>query len=278
MEKIVVGYDGSPAAESALDWVADRAAHEDLRIELVLVANMFLSDEVDADETLRRAETRLTGQVPGVPVETVRVDGLMPGTLVEVAEGADLLVVGVDRGHPVRAALHGWLPQRVSAESSAPTCVVPRGWAAADGPVSVGLADDGSSDAAIDFAAAEADAASRPLHLVHSWYAPLPTGPPTSKPASLRRLHAQHVAFASDAAGRLRARHPDLEVHVELTQANPSAALVAASGLSSLLVIGTHGRGILTGGLVGSVALDLIGTVAAPVCVVPTRRPGASEA
>lgn len=25
MEKVVVGYDGSPAAESALDWVTDRA-------------------------------------------------------------------------------------------------------------------------------------------------------------------------------------------------------------------------------------------------------------
>lgn len=275
MERIVVGYDGSPAAESALDWITDRAVHASVRVEVVLVANMFLSDQADADDLLEQAETLLTTRVPGMPVETARVDGVMPGTLVRLAEGADLLVVGVDRGHPVRAALHGWLPQRVSAEFAAPTCVVPRGWQAIDGRVTVGLADDGSSNAAIDFAAAEADASSRPLHLVHAWHGPLPTevrepaAPP--QPISLRRLHAEHQRFAAEAAERVRDAHPAVDVHVELTQANPTAALAAASRLSSLLVIGTHRRGILAGGLVGSVALDLIGAVSTPLCVVPPR-------
>lgn len=272
MEKIVAGFDGSPAAESALDWITDRALREDLRVEVVLVANMLLPDDADADVTLERAETRLTSRIPGIPVETVRVDGLMPGALVQVAQGADLLVVGVDRGHPVRAALHGWLPQRVSAESTAPTCIVPREWEAVDGPVTVGLADDGSSDAAIEFAAAEAGATSRPLRLVHAWYGALPTDPPQAKPTSMRGLHAEHQVFAAEAADRVRGAHPGIEVHVELTQANPSAALAAASRLSSLLVIGTHHRGILAGGLVGSVALDLIGAIGAPLCVVPPRR------
>jgi nucleotide-binding universal stress UspA family protein len=235
---------------------------------------MFLSDEADADEILEQAETRLTSRVPGMPVETVRVEGLMPGTLVQVAQGADLLVVGADRGHPVLAALHGWLPQRVSAQSTAPTCIVPRGWEAADGPVTVGLADDGSSDTAMDFGSAEADAASVPLHVVHAWYGPLPTDPPQVMPMPMPtlRLHAEHEGLAADAADRVLRLHPGIDVHVELTQADPSAALAAAGRLSSLVVIGTHRRGILAGGLVGSVAQDLIGAIGAPLCVVPPRR------
>lgn len=275
MERIVLGYDGSPAAASALDWITDRALRAAVRVEVVLVANMFLSDQADADDLLEQAETLLTTRVPGMPVETARVDGVMPGTLVRLAEGADLLVVGVDLGHPVRAALHGWLPQRVSAKFAAPTCVVPRGWEAIDGRVTVGLADDGSSAAAIDFAAAEAVASSRPLHLLHAWSGPLPTDPtgPESRPQpmSLRRLHGDHQRFAADAAERAGDLHPGVDVHVELTQANPTAALAAASRLSSLLVIGTHRRGVVAGGLVGSVALDLIGAISTPLCVVPPR-------
>ncbi|WP_194408835.1 universal stress protein [Microbacterium cremeum] len=272
MEKVVVGYDGSPAAESALDWVTDRALRAAMRVEVMLVANTFLSDQADADHRLEQAKARLTTRVPGLPVETTRVDGVMPGSLVQVAAGADLLVVGVDRGHPVRAALHGWLPQRVSAEAATPTCVVPRGWVAVDGAVTVGLADDGSSEAAVDFAAAEADAASRPLHLLHAWFGPLSTdAAPDPQPMSMRRLHTEHQRFAADAADRVRGVRPGVEVHVVLTQANPSTALAAASRLSSLLVIGTHRRGILAGGLVGSVGLDLIGVISAPLCVVPLR-------
>lgn len=50
------------------------------------------------------------------------------------------------------------------------------------------------------------------------------------------------------------------------------SALSAAAADSSLLVLGTHGRGVLAGGFYGSVGQDLIGHVAAPVVVVPSGR------
>jgi nucleotide-binding universal stress UspA family protein len=58
-----------------------------------------------------------------------------------------------------------------------------------------------------------------------------------------------------------------------LLQDNAVSALSAAAADSSLLVLGTHGRGVLAGGgFYGSVGQDLIGHVAAPVVVVPSGR------
>jgi nucleotide-binding universal stress UspA family protein len=268
MERIVLGYDGSPAAESALDWVSIRARGDDAAVEVVLVANMFLSDHVEAQRTLERAEQVLEERLPGIPVETILINGTLPAALVDAATGAGLLVLGVDGDHPVRSALHGWLPQRVSAAAAAPTCLVPRGWTPMNGPIAVGLADDGSSDAAVDWAAAEADAQSRELRLVHAWYAPIVTHEEVDTRMSLHDIHTQHRALAAEVAERIRREHPSVMVQVDLTQVNRSVALTAASSFSSLLVIGTHRRGILAGGFLGSVAQDLIGRVSSPICVV----------
>lgn len=272
MERIVLGYDGSTAADSALDWVADRAARRGALVEVVLVTNMFLADHVRADDVLRDAESRLRTRLPSLPIETTRLDGLMPGTLTDAAEGADLLVIGIDRGHPVRNALRGWLPLRVSARASVPTCIVPDGWSATSGPVAVGLGTDDSCDTALTFAAVEAAAADEELRIVHSWLAPLATDGSSALAQVPGRVLAQHRVFLVDAADHLRAAHPDLFIETDLVRDNPVAALVAAAEESSLVVIGTHGRGVLAGGFLGSVAQDLVGAVGAPVCIVPPAR------
>ncbi|MFB8147984.1 universal stress protein [Microbacterium sp. NPDC056003] len=267
MERVVVGYDGSPAADSALEWVSDRALRGDRRVEVVLVARRLSFGPADEDRTLDRAETLLASRVPGLPVETRRLGGSMPDTLVDAADGAGLLVVGVDRGHPIRAALHGWQSQRLSVRSPVPTCVVPRGWQSNGGPVIVGLGEDGSSDGALEFAAAEAEASSAALVVVHAWPpSGMPRGGGESAMEESRVMHRRH---ADDAAARARRAHPGLTVRVEVAEHDAASALERAADGSAMVVIGTHGRGILTGGLVGSVALDLIGQASAPVCVVP---------
>src|SRR6478609_2370809 len=156
MERIIVGFDRSRAAESALDWVTDRAHRHAVLIDVVAVANMFSSDRGDAGEHLADAEARMRARLPDTPIESHLLDGTMPGTLVNAARGADLLVVGIDRAHhPVRTALKGWMPLRVAVHAQRPTCLVPAGWSANDGPVFVGV-DEDSSDEALRFAADEA--------------------------------------------------------------------------------------------------------------------------
>lgn len=271
MDHIVLAYDGSPAAESALDWVADRAIRRDSRIDVVLVANSLVpAGGGGSDALLARGEERLRSRVPGTVVDGVVLDGGVSRRLSQAAEHADLLVLGVDRDHPVRAALRGWTPQRLTTSARVPTCVVPTGWTASTRPVTVGLAADESSDAALDFAAAEAVLDDCDLRIVHAWSMPafIEEAALATDPYEAKR---EHRNLAHNAADRVRSVHPDLEVSIELPHDNAISALAAASRHSSLVVLGSHGRGVLGGGFFGSVVLDLVGNSAVPVCVVPAK-------
>lgn len=265
MEMILLGYDGSRAADSALEWIAERLHHADGRVQVVAVTNMFLSQREDTRRMLDTAARRLIAAAPGVSVETHFFDGVMPGTLIEAARGADLLVVGVDTAHPLREAVHGWRALRTSARSPQPTVIVPSGWTGGADAVTVGLDDDESSDAAVAFAATEAERAGVALRLLHSWRA-------ETSASEEAGADAHHRALLARAAARVRAAHAGLRIVTETAHSNPVSALTAASARSALVVVGTHGRGILAGGFIGSTTQDLIGSVGVPLCVVPPVR------
>ncbi|TQK18843.1 nucleotide-binding universal stress UspA family protein [Microbacterium sp. SLBN-154] len=276
MERILLGYDASDGADAALDWVTDRALRRQARVEVVLITNPFLQDQPRAEEDLARAEQRLRTANPALPVEATRIDGLMPRALTDAAEDADILVIGVDNGHSIREALHGWMSLRVSAMATVPTCIVPSGWTETSGPVTVGLATDRSSDAALTFAAAEAAAAGETLRIVHAWSGPiLPTGAPAAAAATAsapRAVRAQHEQLMHETIERLQRDFSGLAVDQVLIHDNAVSVLSKAAGDSSLLVLGTHGRGLLAGGFFGSVGQDLIGRLDVPVAVVPSGR------
>lgn len=268
MERILLGYDASDGADAALDWVTDRALRRRARVEVVLVTNPFLQDQPRAEEDLARAERHLRTANPSLPIETARIGGMMPRALTEAATHADLLVIGVDTGRPVREALHGWMSLRVSATATVPTCIVPSGWVEMSGPVTVGLASDPSSDAALTFAASEAAAAGESLRLVHAWSGPIPS----TTVSSQRDVRAQHTQLMNQTIERLHDDAPELVVDRVLIHDNATSALSIAASDSSLLVLGTHGRGVLAGGFFGSVGQDLIGRLEIPVVVVPSGR------
>ena len=72
--------------------------------------------------------------------------------------------------------------------------------------------------------------------------------------------------------GRARAAHPDLVIEQILEQTNPSSALLRAARGASLLVMGTHHRGLVKGALLGSIGQDVLAQSRIPVCVVPGDR------
>lgn len=269
MERILLGFDGSDGASSALEWVADRSLRGDSIVEVVIVTNPLLQDRPLAEEQLAQAEQRLHSRIPSLPVETERVDGLMPSALTDAATGVDILVIGVDSDRPVREALHGWMALRVSAKATVPTCIVPAGWSVVDGPVSVGLSQEPHNDSAAVFAATEALARGESLRVVHAWVEPPTSAGTTAVDVSRRATFRRHSEVVERAVERLRTDFPTLTIEPVLIRDNAVAALAAAASDSSLLVIGTHGRGVLAGGFYGSVGQDLIGAVRTPVVVVP---------
>jgi nucleotide-binding universal stress UspA family protein len=135
--RIVVGVDGSPASAKALDWALAQAETTGATVEAVQAwevpvmygtGMMVLPGGEEFDEAAKRslesAVARATEVRPGVPVEARTVAGHPAKTLLDAAEGADLLVVG-SRGHGgFVGTLVGSVSQYCVAHATCPVVVV----------------------------------------------------------------------------------------------------------------------------------------------------------
>ncbi|GAA2997136.1 universal stress protein [Microbacterium aurantiacum] len=272
MRTITLGYDDGPAARTALDWAARRAARDGSELHITTVTSLIGADARRVDRMLEDASRRVHDIAPGVHVELHRIDGSMPKALAEDARSADLVVVGIRRGSPVKAVLAS-KPLRLIARAHGPVAFIPEDWAPNDEPVTVGIDDDASSQSAILLAAAEADAAGAPLRVVHAWSMPVPTlEGSVALLSSPLQVKDQHRRILKDAVQRARAAASGLRIEDVLVSSAPTPALAHQAPRSSLLVLGTHRRGVVTGGLLGSVAQDLLGRVSTPVLIAPNPR------
>jgi len=270
VETIVLGFDGNEASIVALDWVAERAASRPTHIEIVLIGGTLFQDDFGRDAGLIEAERRLRDRAPDAEVESHRFTGKMPDALIDRARGDDLLVVGARRGHAVWSTPSRWMPLRVASRSRTPVVVVPDDWDPTTGSVVVGLDDDDSSVSAADFAAREAAMSQTTLALVHTWTMPRPQMEGSvALLASPIEARAVQRRILRDAAARAQSAYPDLVIEQILEQSNPASALLRAARGASLLVLGTHHRGLLTGAVLGSIGQDVLSQCRTPVCVVP---------
>ena len=270
MERIVLGYDGSPASVSALSWVAGRASREIANVGLVNVVGRSATDRASALDQLAHAEEFLREHVPGIGVELHRLEGGVPEALTDIADDTDLLVVGINPGHPIRTAMAGAIPLRLSTTAQVPVVMVPAGWVDLGEPVTIGISDDDSSSAALAFAAAEAHSTRTAIRLVHAWLMPAPSfSGATALMLTPERAMAEHRATLDDAVGWVMDRYPTLELKTELVRDSQSAALLRYGPRSSMLVMGTHHRGVLAGSLLGSVVQEVLWRAECPVAVVP---------
>lgn len=272
MENIVVGVDDSAASRSALAWVARRCATHATDVDVVRVVGRVGAHREAAHAMLARAERLLQESAPGQTVHSHLAEGGVARALGELSAGADLLVIGVDPAHPVRAALRGWLPVRVIARTHAPLCIVPAGWVPRPGHrVTVGWEDDLSSTEALAFAATEAVGSDGRLCVVHAWHLPEPAAD-GAVALLVRPDHVlqEHRELLDAAVQTLERRFPTLHVEAELTRTSAAEALAHHSETASMTVIGTHRDGVLAGGYLGSVAQDLLWRTGCPVVVVPS--------
>jgi nucleotide-binding universal stress UspA family protein len=110
-ERIVVGVDGSGPSIKALEWAVEQARRTGAKVEAVQaweVPTMYGSgmmvlpggEEFDksAQQSLEAAVNHALGGRMDVEVEHHTVGGHPAKSLIDMAEGADLLVVG-SRGH-----------------------------------------------------------------------------------------------------------------------------------------------------------------------------------
>ena len=278
MERIILGYDGSTAALSALNWTAARAAQGPTKVDVVLVVSPLFEERATERQHLGKAEALLLERVPGLDVTVHRLEGAVTKSIAWASEDADLVVVGINPGHAIRAAASGWMPLRLSTRAAAPVCMIPVGWTHTDDPVTVGVASDESSDSALDFAAAEALKTATDLRLVHTWLMPTPAfDASTVIVVTPDEVIEDHWRVLDGAVKRVLREHPALSVKRELIRDSRSAGLLRFDGRSSLIVIGTHRRGVLVSSILGSVGQEILWRAECPICIVPPRL-GASAA
>jgi nucleotide-binding universal stress UspA family protein len=152
---------------------------------------------------------------------------------------------------------------------------VVRGVRAAPGaPVVVGVGGE-QCEAALAAALHMAELLGVQLHVVHAWHVPLlATLAPSPLPAPELVYRGPDEAALLDAIlAPLQARHPDVGVITRARAGGATQALVDASAEAGLVVLAGHGRGELSGLVLGSTSQDLIHSAGCPVMVVPPGVP-----
>ena len=142
MPGIVVGVDGSPNSERALDWAMKEAAALHVRLTVTAVhevaksywggipvigpADAALLEKVRqaAEEMTQRAASRL-GDARPASVDVHAVNGFVVNELVNASQDADLVVVGTRGGGGFARLLMGSVSSEVVQHSACPVVIVP---------------------------------------------------------------------------------------------------------------------------------------------------------
>lgn len=141
MQRIVVGIDGSENSMRALHWALDEARVRQAQLDVVHVWQHFpyipmpyVAPEGDASLHTRAAALSLLNEAADgldqrglmVPVERILVDGGTAENLLEIAKGADLLVVGSRGRGGFTALLLGSVSQQVAHYAPCPVVIIPK--------------------------------------------------------------------------------------------------------------------------------------------------------
>lgn len=282
---VLVGYDGSPASETAAFWAATEAVrqHAVLRLVHVLALPMVSSPMGISTmlqlEPLRQAARNLLQETggrigavyPDLSIEVVIEFGATAPALLQEATTAQLAVLG-SRGlgefHDLAA---GSVSAHVATHASCPVVVVPPRWESetATGVV-VGVDGSAISTAAVDFAFEQAEARNTTLTAVLAWHDPVRTGPGDLLPLvyDLDALEQESAAVLAEAVAGHTTKYPDVRVEQELVRGHADDVLIDAGRSAELLVVGSRGRGAFRGLLLGSTSRSLVHYAPCPVAVV----------
>jgi nucleotide-binding universal stress UspA family protein len=278
VERVVVASDGGAASHTALDWVVDRGSRTPVEVEVVTVEETeWLPVGADEAEYRRKyqdilndAAKRLANH-PGISlVARTLLAGRPAEELAKVARLADELVIGSTLTRDAVGAVRGTLALHLAPRTPCRLTVVPQDWKPRSGRIVVGVEDDESSSTAVEEAASEAHRTGRPLALVHAWSLPAPFSIVEALlKTSYPTLEAVHQELLDVATARARKIAPATEISQLLKFGPPTEVLLEAAEDASLLVVGSHSRGMIGSLILGSVSHAALAAARCPVAVVP---------
>lgn len=259
---VVVGVDGSATSECAADYAIKRAKEQEVTITLLHARPVSMAtavDSTDLDQIERLAE-RLRAAGAQLSVDMARTS---PSAALIGATAPDTLVVIGTRGHSgLPGLLTGSVASAVVGAGEGPIVVVSK-TSSGEGPVTVGIDVDDPAQEALSRAASEARRAGVPLRVIHAWRVEAARGPlplEAEQAERQRRLEALLATADAQTAG--------LDMSATASHGEPDEVLLREAQASSLLVVGSRGRGALTGALLGSVSRSCAAKADCPVMVV----------
>lgn len=286
MGRIVVGVDGSAAADRALRWAVDEAVLHDAEVELVLGYVLWLhrppstgADREVAEEAMHAIVERNAGVLRRVTWKTAVAPLLgrpYADVVLEAGEDADLIVVGSRGLGGFAELLLGATSYRVAAHATAPVAVV-RGGGESDPQASLGIVVgvDGSRAAvrAVRWAFAETVLRGVDVTMVHGYFAP--SAALLSGVASPEQIETERTRARSQAEAVVHAVLADVDVPEGVTvtpqvvAGTPAAAILGHATAGHLTVVGTRGHGGIRRAVVGSTSHQVLHHAPGPVVVVP---------
>jgi nucleotide-binding universal stress UspA family protein len=276
--RIVVGFDDSDGSNHALRWAAVEAGRRGLALRTVtaLGPDYAFLDKGEFETYAAEAEKQVVDAVhavaPDLLVEHRVVQDMPAAALRAESETADLLVVGSRGRGGFVGLLLGSVSRQCVHRSRCPVVVVrpavPHPQPTATGSagrlaelevpgtgsrrIVVGVDGSPSSDAALRWAADEAELTGATLEPLHSWEW-LTSAGWAILPADFDPRHDAQTVL-DDAIRPVRALHPDLEMTALVAEGQAAELLTRTSEGADLLVLGSRGHGEVSGMVLGSVS------------------------
>lgn len=254
---IVVGIDGSPAAEVAISWATAEAASRKAHLQLVHAGAAGTSAS-RAAEVVDKAIAQVRSLEPTVEVDAWIEPGAPSTSLVKASATGELVVIG-SRGLGVMVgSLIGATGLDLAANARCPVVVV-RPDLTGDSGTRVVIGYDGSSasESALVFGLDYAHRHNLAVRVV------------AAQPAGTE-LHRITDDELQDAVHR-RGGH-DAEL-IQIT-GHPAEHLLRLSADARLIVLGARGRGGFAGMLIGSISQTVLQHAPCPVAIIPTAATG----
>ncbi|MEO3808177.1 universal stress protein [Sphaerisporangium sp. B11E5] len=267
---ILAGVDGSDAGLAAARWAGRAAVARETPLRLVHAMPAWACDAEDtgpyagvarwmragAHSVLNQAVAAVQEVAPCADVSSGWVPGDPRDALIAAAAGAELLVVGNHGVGGFRGLLLGSVALGVAGRAPCPVVLVRTSAAPPRPEIVLGVDGGDTCAAAVEFAFAEAQRNGAALTVVH---ATVTEAGPDRPPRTATRVVAES-----------RVRHPEVKVAEQDIAGHPVDVLLDASEGAEALVIGSRGRGGVTGLVLGSVSHALIHHATCTIVVVPT--------
>jgi len=281
---IVVGVDGSPTSDVALDWAVKEATRRSLPLHIIHafaygypMTNIGIEYSIEglrqlADGVRKEAIARARRENPGLIITWSEPVIAAAQALVGASETADTVVVGARGRSATHGLLMGSVSVQVAAHARCPVVVIhdtaeipPAG-----APVVVGVDGSELSTNAIAYAYEQASSRGVGLTVVHAWWLEYAEGASASAiwAVDWQLFAAEEQALVAQSLAGWQEKYPEVEVRRHSVRGLPVEALVRQSENACLVVMGTRGRGGFKGLLLGSVSQGVMHRAQCPVAIV----------